>query len=136
MRLASALLLVFTAGMVLVHLTSTHLLRRAWGEQPPGWLSVLNIFRFEGIYYLALMAYVAWQRGRFLLAPLVIMAVLHVAGWAMAERKPGWLVNSGGAAARARILTGVQVFDLAETVLLLYIGWVLARVAAAYWVGA
>lgn len=132
MRLASALLLVFTAGMVLVHLTSTHLLRRAWGERPPGWLSVLNIFRFEGIYYLALMAYVAWQRGRFLLAPLVIMAVLHVAGWAMAERRPGWLVNSGRGAARARILTSVQIFDLAETVLLVYVGWVLARVVAAY----
>lgn len=136
MRLASALLLLFTAGMVLVHLTSTRLLRRAWGERPPGWLSVLNIFRFEGIYYLALMAYVAWQRDRFLVAPLVIMAVLHVAGWAMAERRPGWLVNSGGEGARARILNGVQVFDWAETVLLVYVGWVLLRVMAGYRVGA
>lgn len=106
MKLATALLLAFTLAMVAVHLTSTRLLRRAWGERPPRWLSVLNIFRFEGIYYLALMAYVAWRGSRFLLAPLVAMAMLHVVGWAVAERRGGWLVNAGGEAARARILTG------------------------------
>lgn len=127
MRLASALLLGFTAAMVLVHLTSTRLLRRAWTQETPGWLSVLNIFRFEGIYYLALMAYVVLQRGRFLLLPLLVMAALHVAGWAMAERRRDWLAEAGGEATRARILAGVQVFDLAETVVLAYIGSVLVR---------
>ncbi len=127
MKLATALLLALTLAMVAVHLTSTRLLRRAWGERPPPWLSVLNIFRFEGTYYLALMAYVASQGSRFLLAPLIIMAVLHVAGWAIAERRPGWLVSPGGEAGRARILAGVQVFDLAETVVLAYIAWVLLR---------
>ncbi len=125
MKLATALLLAFTLAMVAVHLTSTRLLRRAWGERPPRWLSVLHIFRFEGTYYLALMAYVAWQGSRFLLAPLIIMAVLHVAGWAVAETRRGWLVNPSGEAVRARILAGVQVFDLAETVVLAYISWVL-----------
>lgn len=127
MRLASALLLVFTAAMILVHLTSTHLLRRAWGEETPGWLSVLNIFRFEGIYYLALMAYVAWQSGRFLLVPLVVMAALHLAGCAIAEQRREWLAGAGGGTGRARILVAVQAFDLAETVVLVYIGWVLAQ---------
>lgn len=128
MKLATALLLAFTLAMVVLHLTSTRLLRRAWGERPPRWLSVLNIFRFEGTYYLALIAYIAWQGSRFLLAPLIIMAVLHVAGWAVAEKRQRWLVNPGGEAARARILAGVQVFDLAETVVLAYIAWVLLRV--------
>jgi hypothetical protein len=127
MRLVSALLLAFTAAMILVHLISTRLLRRAWASEAPDWLSVLNIFRFEGTYYLALMAYVVWQRGRFLLVPLVVMAVLHVAGWAMAERRREWLTEAGGEWARGRILVGVQVFDLAETVVLAYIAWVLAR---------
>ena len=127
MRLVSALLLAFTAAMILVHLISTRLLRRAWASEAPDWLSVLNIFRFEGTYYLALMAYVVWQRGRFLLVPLVVMAVLHVAGWAMAERRREWLANAGVATARGRILVGVQAFDLAETVVLAYIAWVLAR---------
>jgi hypothetical protein len=127
MKLAPALLLVFTFAMVVVHLTSSRLLRRAWGEEKPGWLSVLNIFRFEGIYYLALMAYVAWQGGRLLVAPLIVMAVLHVAGWAVAERRRAWLVNAGGEAARARILTGVQLFDLAENIILGYIAWALLR---------
>jgi hypothetical protein len=127
MRLASALLLGFTAAMILVHLTSTHLLRRAWAKETPGWLSVLNLFRFEGIYYLALMTYVAWQRGRFLLMPLLVMAVLHVAGWAVAEQRREWLAGTGGAVGRTRILAGVQAFDLAETVVLVYIAWVLAR---------
>ena len=127
MRLASALLLVFTAVMILVHLTSARLLRRAWAGEAPGWLSVLNLFRFEGVYYLALMAYVAWQSGRFLLIPLVIMAALHVAGWAMAERRREWLEGAGGALGRTRILAGVQAFDLAETVVLVYIAWVLAQ---------
>ncbi len=136
MKLATALLLAFTLAMVAVHLTSTRLLRRAWSAQAPTWLSVLNIFRFEGIYYLALMAYVAWQRSRFLLAPLVIMAGLHLAGWAVAESKRGWLVNTGGEAARARILSGVQIFDLGETVVLVYIAYVLARGILGYWVGA
>ena len=128
MRFTSALLLAFTAAMILVHLTSTRLLRRAWTQEAPGWLSVLNIFRFEGIYYLALMAYVLWQSGRFLLLPLVVMAALHVAGWAMAERRREWLAEPGGEGARARILAGVQAFDLAETVVLVYIAWVLGRV--------
>ena len=97
MRLASALLLVFTSAMILVHLTSTRLLRRAWAGDAPGWLSVLNLFRFEGIYYLALMAYVVWQRGRFLLLPLLVMAALHMAGWAVAERRREWLACAGGA---------------------------------------
>jgi hypothetical protein len=127
MRLASALLLAFTAAMILVHLTSTRLLRRAWAEEAPGWLTVLNIFRFEGIYYLALMAYVVWQRGRFLLLPLLVMAALHVAAWAMAERQREWLAGAGGGMGRTRILAGVQVFDLAETVVLVYIAWGLAR---------
>ncbi len=127
MKLATTLLLAFTLAMVAVHLTSGRLLRRAWRDSAPGWLSVLNIFRFEGTYYLALMTYVAWQDGRFLLAPLVVMAALHVAGWAVAEKRRGWLVNPGGEAARARILAGVQVFDLAETVVLAYIAWVLLR---------
>ena len=127
MRLASALLLVFTAAMILVHLTSARLLHRAWAGEAPGWLSVLNIFRFEGIYYLALMTYVAWQRGRFLLMPLLVMAVLHVAGWAVAEQRREWLAGAGGGTARTRILAGVQAFDLAETVVLVYIAWVLAR---------
>lgn len=130
MKLATGLLLAFTVAMVAVHLTSARLLRRAWGERPPAWLSALNIFRFEGLYYVALMAYVTWQRSRFLLAPLVIMAVLHVVGWALAEQRPGWLAGTGGTAARARILAGVQVFDLAETVVLLYIGWVLLQAVA------
>jgi len=136
MRLATALLLAFTLAMVAVHLTSTRLLRRAWSARAPAWLSVPNIFRFEGIYYLALMAYVAWQRSRFLLAPLVIMAALHLAGWAAAERKHGWLLNTSGEAAQARILTGVQIFDLGETVVLVYIAYVLARGILGYWVGA
>jgi hypothetical protein len=126
MKLATALLLLFTLAMVTVHLTSTRLLRRAWSGRAPRWLSVLSIFRFEAIYYLGLMGYVAWQRSRFLLPPLVAMAVLHVAGWALAEARPGWLVNAGGEATRTRILTGVQAFDLAETVVLVYIAWVLS----------
>lgn len=127
MKLASALLLAFTAAMILVHLTSTRLLQRAWADQAPGWLSVLNIFRFEGTYYVVLMAYVVWQRGRFLLLPLVVMVALHIAGWVLAERRRGWLANAGGEAARARIMTGVQAFDLAETVVLVYIACVLAQ---------
>src|SRR5579864_6250828 len=127
MRLASALLLAFTSVMILVHLTSTRLLRRAWAGEAPGWLSALNIFRFEAIYYSALMAYVVLQRGRFLLVPLVVMAALHVAGWAVAERRREWLAGAGGGAARTRILAGVQAFDLVETIVLVYIAWVLAR---------
>lgn len=127
MKLATALLLAFTLAMVAVHLTSDRLLRRAWREPARSWLNVLNIFRFEGAYYLALMAYVAWQGSRFLLAPLIIMAVLHVAGWAVAEKRRGWLVNPSGEAVWARILAGVQVFDLGETVVLAYIAWVLLR---------
>jgi hypothetical protein len=127
MRFTSTLLLAFTAAMILVHLTSGRLLRRVWRAEAPGWLSVLNIFRFEGIYYLALMVYAVSQRGRFLLLPLLVMAALHVAGWAMAERRRDWLADAGGEATRARILAGVQVFDLAETVVLAYIGWVLVR---------
>ena len=127
MKLVTALLLLFTLAMVAVHLTSGQLLRRAWSGRVPRWLSVLSIFRFEAIYYLGLMGYVAWQRSRFLLAPLVVMAVLHVAGWALAEARPGWLVNAGGQAGRTRILAGVQAFDLAETVVLVYIAWVLAE---------
>ncbi|HEV2117157.1 MAG TPA: hypothetical protein VGR48_14090 [Terriglobales bacterium] len=127
MKLATALLLAFTLAMVAVHLTSGRLLRRAWEGEAPRRLSVLNIFRFEGIYYLALMAYVGWQRSRFLLIPLVVMAALHVVAWAVAERRREWLVDAGGAAARARILAGVQAFDLAETVVLIYVAWVLGR---------
>lgn len=127
MKLATALLLLFTLAMVMVHLTSGRLLRRAWSGMAPRWLSVLSIFRFEAMYYVGLMAYVAWQRSRFLLAPLVGMAVLHLAGWALAEARPGWLAKAGGATARTRILTGVQAFDLAETVVLVYIAWVLAQ---------
>ena len=127
MRFTSALLLGFTAAMILVHLTSTRLLRRAWTEGTPAWLSVLNIFRFEGIYYLTLVAYVVLQRGRFLLLPLLVMAALHVAGWAVAERRREWLAEAGGEAARARILAGVQAFDLAETVVLVYVAWVLTE---------
>lgn len=127
MKLATALLLLFTLAMVTVHLTSGRLLRRAWSGGAPRWLSVLSIFRFEAMYYLGLMGYVAWQRSRFLLAPLVGMAVLHLAGWALAEARPGWLAKAGGEAARTRILTGVQAFDLAETVVLVYIAWVLAQ---------
>jgi hypothetical protein len=127
MKLASALLLASTTAMILVHLTSTRLLRRAWADQAPGWLSVLNIFRFEGTYYVALMAYVVWQRGRFFLVPLLVMAALHVAGWVLAERRREWLANAGGEGARTRILAGVQAFDLAETVVLVYIAWVLAQ---------
>ena len=127
MRLATALLLAFTLAMVAVHLTSGRLLRRVWEGKASRWLSVLNIFRFEGIYYVALMAYVGWQRSRFLLLPLVVMAALHVAGWALAARRREWLADGGGEAARARIVTGVQAFDLAETVVLIYIAWVLGR---------
>lgn len=127
MRLAGALLLAFTSAMILVHLTSKRLLRRAWAEDAPAWLNALNIFRFEGVYYLALMAYVVWQRGRFLLAPLVVMAVLHMAGWAVAERRREWLTDAGGVTTRARILLCVQVFDLTETVVLAYIAWALTQ---------
>lgn len=127
MKPVTALLLLFTLAMVAVHLTSGRLLRRVWAGRAPRWLSALNIFRFEGIYYLALMAYVVWQHSRFLLFPLLIMAALHLAGWVVAERRRGWLVNAGGEAARARILTRIQAFDLAETVVLAYIAWMLAR---------
>jgi hypothetical protein len=127
MRLATALLLAFTLGMVAVHLTSARLLRRVCEGKAPRWLSALNIFRFEGIYYVALMAYIGWQHGRFLLIPLVAMAALHVVGWAVAERRRGWLAKAGGEATRARILNGVQAFDLAETVVLIYVAWVLGR---------
>ena len=121
------LLLLFTLAMIAVHLISGRLLRRIWAGHAPTWLSVVNIFRFEGVYYLALMAYVAWQHSLFLLAPLIAMAVLHVAGWVLAEQRHGSWVTGGGVAARDRILIGVQAFDLAETVVLVYIAWVLAR---------
>jgi hypothetical protein len=127
MKTGAAFLLAFTAAMVAVHLTSGRLLRWAWAGGAPGWLNVRNIFRFEAAYYVALMAYVVWGKGRFLLAPLLAMAVLHIGGWAVAEGRRGWLVESGGEAARARILKGVQIFDLGETVVLVYVAWVLAR---------
>lgn len=127
MTLAAILLFAFTLGMVVVHITSAELLRRIWTKRAPRWLSALNLFRFEGIYYVLLMGYVAWQRSRFLLAPLVVMAVLHIGAWMVAERRRAWLVTAGGEVARARILAAVQAFDLAETVVLLYIAWVLAR---------
>lgn len=94
MRLASALLLAFTAAMILVHLTSTRLLRRAWAGEAPVWLSVLNIFRFEGIYYLALMAYVAWQSGRFLLIRCWL--------WPLCMWRPGRWQSGGGNGWRAQ----------------------------------
>src|SRR5579864_4008010 len=116
MKLATVLLLLFTLAMIAVHLTSGRLLRRIWAGHASPWLTAVNIFRFEGVYYLALMAYVAWQHSLFLLAPLLGMAVLHVAGWVLAERRHDWLASGGGVAARDRILIGVQAFDLAETV--------------------
>ncbi|HEU5336395.1 MAG TPA: hypothetical protein VFU27_10545 [Terriglobales bacterium] len=132
MRVAAILLLAFTLAMVAVHLTSGELLRRIWAKRAPRWLSALNLFRFEGIYYVFLMGYVASQRSRFLLAPLVVMALLHIGAWMVAERRRAWLVNAGGEAARARILAGVQAFDLAETAVLVYIAWVLARAIFAH----
>jgi hypothetical protein len=48
MRFTSTLLLAFTAAMILVHLTSGRLLRRAWRAEAPGWLSVLNISALKG----------------------------------------------------------------------------------------
>lgn len=128
MQVFRILLLLWTLGMLGLHLASRAVLRRALDPagSPPAWLRFANIIRFEGAYYAALLGYVWLERARFLLTPLILLAAIHILGWIYAEAEGKALLASAvvlGAARTNRILTGIQIFDLAEALVLFYIAW-------------
>lgn len=109
MRIYTILLLAYTAAMLALHLVTTLALRR---------VSARTLLRFEAIYYAALLGYVA-AGGRALLWPAVILGAIHLAGWVISETRPAYVHH----VASARVATAVQIFDWAEAVVLIYIGW-------------
>jgi len=129
--LFAAILLLWTLAMLGLHLASRWILRRALGaDQPrPAWLTARNVVRFEGLYYVALVAFWWSNRADFPLFPLVVLAAIHLGGWAFAEARRTRLAAASfglGPAAAARlerVLLGIQIFDLAEAAILAYIGW-------------
>ncbi len=125
----SILLLAFTLAMIAVHLATMALVRRMIAAAHPRWLTPANLVRFEGVYYLALAAFVLWYPDRRLLWPLLVMGTLHVGGWALAEIRPQVLSPSNAGGDFDRILCGFQVFDWLEALVLLWIVWALVRPA-------
>ena len=137
MKAFVALLFVWTLAMLGLHLASRPILRRALksGAERPAWLNAPNVVRFEGLYYVALLAF--WWAGGdahdasagSMLAPILVLMGIHLTGWVFAEAKNpqlarlGSLADSAALERRERILLGIQFFDLAEAVVLAYIAW-------------
>lgn len=121
-------LLVWTFAMLAVHLGSRPILRKALspGEGRPRWLRVVSIVRFEGAYYIVLLGYALLGPAQFLLAPVVVLGVIHMAGWFYVEARRSALAAFEPARGTARVeqvLLAVQLFDFFEAVVLIYVGW-------------
>ncbi len=114
MRVFTQFVLLYTLIMLAAHLVSSWLLRRRW-------VRASALLRFEGAYYLALVAYVASARAHALIVPVAVLAIIHFGVWAMAEAKPSSVVVADGRTTRA--LIAVQIFDWAEALALVWIGW-------------
>ncbi len=129
MNAFSILLLAFTLAMILVHLATTPLVRHMLAAAHPRWLTLANLVRFEGVYYLVLAAFVLCYPDRRLLWPLLVMGSLHVGGWAVAELRPQLLSPANAGGDFDRILRAFQVFDWLEALVLVWIAWALLRPA-------
>lgn len=101
------LLVAATAAMFALHLVSAPLLRRG--------VPAVTLLRWEGAYYVLLLASLLVPDFRRLLIPAIVLAVIHFSAWAYTERRPSTEPPSPG------ILRAVQVFDATEAVVLVWI---------------
>ncbi len=121
------LLIVFTAAMFALHLTSGRLLRRALaGNRSSSGLTVVNIVRFEAVYYAVLAVYVALRPSVTLLIPLIVLGVIHLLAWIVAEG-----AHNLASSLPARTIALVQGFDWGEALVLVWIGWRLSHAVLA-----
>ncbi len=119
---------VFTLAMLAVHLATMSLARRMTAPGAPRWLSLANLIRFEGLYYVVLAAFVLAYPDRRLLWPLAAMGTLHLGVWAVAELRPGWLKLAAAGEYTERIMRGIQLFDWIEALVLGWIAWTLIHI--------
>lgn len=122
MAVVAAILLLWTAVMLAVHLGSRRLVGRALKTEAerPAWLTLAGLVRFEGVYYVVALIYGAVEGQHALLIVIAALALIHLVVWALVERRPNWQI---GASRQKSFLDRLQAFDLGESVALIYIAW-------------
>lgn len=118
-------LLVFTAVMLGVHLSSRWLVRRLL-TRPRRFLSAHWLLRLELSYYLALAAFWAAHRSAFPFWPVALLGIIHLLAWAAAERYVPVGTGMAWTPKMARVVDEIWVFDLAEALVLVYLAYRLA----------
>ncbi len=128
MKTFSLVLLGLTVGMIATHLATPFLLRRAFvGNDSRRRFLALVLLRWEAFYYASFLAYVAVFRSLPLAIAAAVLGTIHLGAWAYGEFRPAALNAVTETGGRNGLLSGVELFDLGEAVVLV---WIAIRLAA------
>lgn len=124
MKILAVVLIVYSAGMLLIHLSSWKLLEK-WKSPEGSWVKrrfpPQLVLRIEALYWLLILASwplwpsTAWK------AMVVVFAAIHLAVWLAGEVQT---IRSGVVtAAPPKTRRFIVAFDLVEAVALVAIAW-------------
>lgn len=120
----AVVLVAYTAGMLLIHLTSAKLLRK-WNGPGNSWAKrrfpPQGILRIEALYWLLILAsWPLWPSPAWK-AVVVVFAAIHLAVWLAGELQT---IRSGAPTAPPpKAHHFIVAFDLIETIALVAIAW-------------
>lgn len=124
MKILGLVIAVYTPVMLLIHLTTSKILK-AWGEDPTSWISrrlpPRRALRIEGVYWLlALAAWPLWQSLVWRIL-VVIFAFIHLGIWGASEFMAGRKEESAFTTSPT-LNQIIIVFDSAEALVLTALG--------------
>lgn len=123
-KILAVVLVVYTAGMLLIHLTSAKLLRK-WNSPGDSWakrrFSPQVILRIEALYWLLILAsWPLWPSSAWK-AVVAVFAAIHLAGWLAGELQAARSGTPTAPPPKAHRF--IVAFDLVETIALVAIAW-------------
>lgn len=126
MKILAFVLLAYTAGMLLIHVSSAKLFKLWNGPGDPWvkhWFSAQVALRVEAVYWLLVLAsWPLWPSAGWKVV-VVVFAVIHFGAWLAGERQ---VLRSGAPSALApKVRRFIVAFDLVEAVALVAIAWLM-----------
>lgn len=124
MNVLATVLIAYSAGMLLIHLSSWKLLqkwRRPGGSWVRRWFPPHSVLRIEALYWVLILASWPFWPSAAWKAVLIAFAVIHLGVWLAGEVQAS---RSGAVAAPPpRAHRYIIAFDLVESVALVAIAW-------------
>lgn len=120
MKILAVVIIAYTVGMLVIHLSSWKLLEK-WQRSVGAWFSPGMVLRIEALYWLLVLASWPFWPSAGWKTLVVVFAAIHLGFWMAGELRAMRL--GALTAPPAKVNRYIVAFDLVEAVALIAIGW-------------